>query len=410
MNFVKLSLISSLLCFNISAMAGWSSGGGELLRDQINPWFLANTKTVKYCIQIDEKNFGITLDSARSKVQKSILFWKDQLKDLAYSNPPDSKNDFRLGTQNFIEENCSSDTDLVFQLGTLTDEQKQRLVQIDDLIGVTIRTDYDKVNLKGKGFIYIAPEQGPLKPVSSDIIQNMWSTEDGVFLFPVLIHELGHVFGLRHDDNVEFMSEDFVEDLLAKSSISLQMMIYKNFIEGDWKNYSLFVFNPFKQIKEIFIYSCSYIPIEAQKNRTLATKNINREEDRTAISNRFFGIDSNGICSRQRIADGKFIVEAIYKNNKEWQLVGEMDLKSTAYGFNDKTPVSLWLTKEQTVFQGLSQDNDKVPMASMITELLYKGDYVTKDQKIKRKMILTAKPSGIKNVTGTMDGDVHTGL
>ena len=410
MNFVKLSLISSLLCFNISAMAGWSSGGGELLRDQINPWFLSNTKTVKYCIQIDEKNFGITLDSARSKVQKSILFWKDQLKDLAYSNPPDSKNDFRLGTQNFIEENCSSDTDLVFQLGTLTDEQKQRLVQIDDLIGVTIRTDYDKVNLKGKGFIYIAPEQGPLKPVSSDIIQNMWSTEDGVFLFPVLIHELGHVFGLRHDDNVEFMSEDFVEDLLAKSSANLNAIIYNNFLNGDWKNYSLFVFNPHKQKNDIWQLYCSSTPIDQKKSKSRISKKTHQEEGRYKISNRFFGIDDKALCSRQRVADGKFIVEVRYQNNQDWVVIGEMNLKNTAYGFNDKTPVSLWLPKEQTVFQGLSQDNDKVPMASMITELLYKGDYVTKDQKIKRKMILTAKPSGIKNVTGTMDGDVHTGL
>ncbi len=53
----QLCFLLTLLAFP-TLWAGWTSGGGELLRTAINPWFIQNTKVVHYCVLADEKNFG----------------------------------------------------------------------------------------------------------------------------------------------------------------------------------------------------------------------------------------------------------------------------------------------------------------------------------------------------------------
>ena len=71
-------------------------------------------------------------------------------------------------------------------------------------IGTTVRTEFDGVQLRGKGFIYISPENGPYAlsgpgPFGA-IIENRWGFAGGKLLELALIHELGHVFGIRHVD------------------------------------------------------------------------------------------------------------------------------------------------------------------------------------------------------------------
>ena len=184
-SFITGSVFTGMTLLGAIGHAGWSSGGGELIRDANNPWFLSNTKDVKYCIQIDEKNFGQTKQQVRERIGKALQFWQIQLKDLEYLEFGLTHFDSRIGTQNFKEELCSDKTDIVFQFGILTAEQKENLKNLSKTIGITVRTDYDEVNMKGKGFVYIAQEAGALKPTVDDKIEKMCSSFDGKLLFPV---------------------------------------------------------------------------------------------------------------------------------------------------------------------------------------------------------------------------------
>jgi guanylate kinase len=65
-----------------------------------------------------------------------------------------------------ILDDCNNSADLKFQLGFLTEDQKKEITNYKQLLGVAYRTSYDQVNLKGQGFIYIAPEKGPNRPLS----------------------------------------------------------------------------------------------------------------------------------------------------------------------------------------------------------------------------------------------------
>lgn len=158
-----ISIISFSLCQDILA-GGWSSGGGgELLKDARNPWFLSNIKEVTYCLKIDEAKFGVPLSVAKENLIKAINFWKTEFQVVNPSEGETSKiNPVRLATQIFKEVNCNQNVDITFQFGILSKEQKKFLQDPTKFGAITIRTNYNKQILKGTGFVYISPESGPL--------------------------------------------------------------------------------------------------------------------------------------------------------------------------------------------------------------------------------------------------------
>ena len=81
------------------------------------------------------------------------------------------------------------------------------------VIAAAVRTDYDPVNLRGKGFVYVSPERGRLAPGLPGLIPERWSDEKGLFE-KVLIHEIGHVFGIKHLDRT-IMDYEYVESVVS---------------------------------------------------------------------------------------------------------------------------------------------------------------------------------------------------
>jgi hypothetical protein len=195
------------------AQAAWSSGGGgEIIKDARNPWFLQNTPSVDVCIIHDAEHFDIgALESSdlEEMVQDALSYWKYEFSKAFTPWPA-----VRVATQRFrvvdlitidksgIVKSCAPTTDLTIQFGYLNSEQQNYLRErgqgTKDFISFAIRTSYDPVNLRGKGFIYFAADSGDLKFEGPDLVTKPWSMGTGGLIHAALKHELGHVFGIPH--------------------------------------------------------------------------------------------------------------------------------------------------------------------------------------------------------------------
>ena len=194
--------------FSMVAFGGWSSGGGELFKDQNNPWFVKNTSAVNFCVEIDEANFGLSRAEAEYQLKQALVFWK---KNMAAAK---GENTVGIAKQNFVIGECSNTTDLRVQFGVLTQPQQDYFKTPQKFVSSIVRTSYDTVNLKGKGFLYVSPQFGPLRMQSGrDSVEQPWSMNHGNILGFVLAHELGHMFGYTHSmaSLIFLMAEEFPE-------------------------------------------------------------------------------------------------------------------------------------------------------------------------------------------------------
>ncbi|MGZ6442048.1 MAG: hypothetical protein ACXWRU_18470 [Pseudobdellovibrionaceae bacterium] len=221
---MKLKLLIQLIFLFFSplvfAEGGWSSGGGELLKDARNPWFLNNTTDVYYCVSIDEQNFGATRDVALEKINQAIKFWQGEFSGAVLGHSAKIGN-LQIASQKFHEIECNDQVDIRFQFGTLNKTQIKYLKTPSEFAAVSVRTSYRKKDMKGKGFVYISPVKGPLAYNPEGVAQNAWTLDEGNLLYLTLLHELGHVFGLPHMGSLgDLMSESYVEFILTQAKIS----------------------------------------------------------------------------------------------------------------------------------------------------------------------------------------------
>jgi len=197
------SLMTTQIVLGGNLHAGNSSaGGGVISKYANNPWFLnANTTKIKYCIKSDI--FPYSDAELDHFVQKGFAFWQAQIAG--------GDSQARIGAQTFVAS-CDGDVDIQFQFGFLTPEQKQAIPDYRDFLSFANRTAYDKVTLRGKGYIYVAPETGPDRPDADYILPNQWTFCQGCVLEESIKHELGHVFGVPHyGDKFDLMGESHLE-------------------------------------------------------------------------------------------------------------------------------------------------------------------------------------------------------
>lgn len=218
--FRCIALLS--LIYPLTLKAGNStSGGGWITGDTSNPWFLENTKQVRYCIKVDSANFGLSQDRIAELIHTSFEEWREEFK---FGRPMGTVIDqdpaiyISLMTQDFVlETSCNDKTDIVFQFGVLDKDQAAYLQKPRQLVAATVRTDYDEENLRGKGYIYFTPQQGALRPDSDSFGDDFWSYHEGILLGRVITHELGHVFGIpHHGPNWSVMSGSYPEAIIKK--------------------------------------------------------------------------------------------------------------------------------------------------------------------------------------------------
>lgn len=214
-----MKLISLIFLFLLqSAIAGsdggWVSSGGELFKDAHNPWFVKNTKQVYFCILSDQQTLSQTSEDLPKVIEEALAFWKNEFSKTVSQETPGR---FDLGGQDFIQVDCKDEkVDLRFLFGfsTLSADEIKYLVKPEKYIGVSVRTAYDKVNLKAKGFVYIASDRGEhAYENNGTLTQEAWRNKK--LLQYALMHELGHVFGFPHTGS-GLMSEVFLDQLLNK--------------------------------------------------------------------------------------------------------------------------------------------------------------------------------------------------
>lgn len=364
-----------------AALAAWSSGGGELIKDSHNPWFLQNVERVRYCIIRDENHFqlnekeGFPLDTL---VSKAIQFWKDEF-SRAHNPLGNEKDGVRVATQEFTLVDCSKDVDIKFQFGFLypsqLKEMKEQGLDPREHVSFAIRTEYDQVNLKGKGFIYLAADSGPLKPNSDEILDHPWAEGSGAYIYKILVHELGHIFGLQHQSDVfSFMAPEFPESLVNKTS--------RGGANTSPYSYYLPSFFKFTQLKDVAM--CINLEIQP-------------------VAARFFGISKDWDCYETRLI-----------NESEMEIWGVNDDKQDLIGSAKFTPedaarfdfpVRVWLPDQQKIYPPNSQRHGRSLFGPMIKHSNLKGVYKNKDSNIERQISVYLSPIlGWNKIAGIMDG------
>lgn len=220
----SLALASYLACS--PALAGdWASGGGEVILDTQNPWFLQNTQTVDVCLIWDKDHFhpvDQTMDGLKTRFDQSIAYWK---RELARSWVVGRV--LSVGTQDFRVTEVNELTggrqptasflakDLRIQFGWLSQEQidffDTRMGGVQKYLAATVRTSYEPIQMRGQGFIYLKPDTGPLSAQAVGIVQNPWGLGQGYLTNHALLHELGHMFGVPHKALESVMGVDHLE-------------------------------------------------------------------------------------------------------------------------------------------------------------------------------------------------------
>lgn len=228
-------LVLILWLWMVPAHARWVSTGGELIKDSHNPWFLPqNTTQINYCMQVSPISVSISEERAAVLVERAFTYWISEFKRV---RPYFSEGMFSyLGEPSLKQIPCTGTEDVKFQLGfdTLTFQQR-RFIKNNSakFLTLAVRTDYDEVNLKGRGFVFVASDIGPRRfKGEKGGIERPWSTEG--LLYRVLLHEVGHVFGIPHVDNGVF---EFGRSLKNPYIISIMSSYYPEFILKNPENY-----------------------------------------------------------------------------------------------------------------------------------------------------------------------------
>lgn len=359
-----------------SAHAGWTSGGGELVRDSKNPWFVKSATTVTYCVEIDEANFGQSRQRAEQLIKVAFDGWKQEFKNQVGV----TGYDWRIATQDFVlvPQCVEGRTDIRFQFGTLTGEQMRELDDPTRFVGITVRTHYDKKAMRGKGFVYISPAYGPLKLDREDMTESPWTLRSGGLLYLVLLHEIGHIFGVPHVDRpYTLMGERYPE----------------------------------------YILSAKAAPYHADYGATLPTPSIFKfhggdfkltlcGEGGPNLRHKLFGLKPEHECFGHSLLNNKLVISG-NKFGAPPEVVGEAELQRFD-GLIDVDPVMhIWLPKEQTVFPRIPGGPLAAgPLKQSLSR--FKGIYRSKDGAIQREVFVLAEPGRGYQIGGVYEGKVFT--
>jgi len=215
---------------------GWSGNGGGSRDESDNIWFIGDS-SIKYCFSKDSQ-FPLSGIELSELISSSITEWMKFFKDynlvdndLAGGYTRERMNSFQFHdsqnrklTTEFIYTNDCSEARLQFLFGI---ENKvisnYKKYATDHPYGLAVRQKYDHKNYAHSGIIWI---------------DNF--TKDKKEIKHMLLHELGHIFGMKHD-SVPVMDEEMIKFLGKKKEFRSQFI---GKIESDAWTYGLKVNHP----------------------------------------------------------------------------------------------------------------------------------------------------------------------
>jgi hypothetical protein len=201
---------------------GWSGNGGGPNRVQDNPWFLGD-EPVRYCIRLSTDH-PLSMTAAHAMTQRSLMAWQAFFRK--YQIGPGRVNDPRLQSLQlqmslaFTPVTCP-EAELEIYLGT--DNESIRLyreMNESDGPGLALRRSYDHKVHRQQGYIWI---------------QNF--TRDPRKIEHILLHELGHIFGMKHDS--VFVMDRRIGPWLQKVSDADPALRFLGKIEADFWPFDL---------------------------------------------------------------------------------------------------------------------------------------------------------------------------
>ena len=388
-----ISKLMTILFLPLVSYAGWVGGGGGFIRDSENPWFLKNTQVVQYCIKIDEKNFGIDRELASERITQAIEYWKKELA-ISRTNWP-AQDEMGIGTQKFIEVNCSSSADVEFLLGMLPDEEAPGDWMPTSFIGVTIRTQYDQENMRGKGFIYISPGSGPLKYKNKELVDNAWTIAEGHVFQTIVMHELGHMFGLSHENGnntSHLMHRSYPEMLLNKENWDAESRL-------DSEKY-IKIFNPaiFKYRPENSdFWTCVGAIMTGPEQKDAPKFLLLGETSNTEFWGdrmKFFEVlevPEEQPCLWNRIFENKVEILLNKISGQPSVLLGTAKIEWEDNWFSDNALISIWLPPAQKVIPVTEWAPMFISAGHRREYSKFKGTYVSVDGKVKREIFGRAR-------------------
>lgn len=328
---------------------GWVSGGGEILKDSGNPWFIENTKEVKWCVLHNPQHFNRDKKSLINLVNTAIDGWQLDIKRAGSLVMPGGTP--KIGTQKFIyQDKCAAETDIRFQFGVLTGKQIEKIGDPTKYLALSRRTSYDQKLLRGKGFFYFSADSGPLKFSGNHIIENPWGIKNGIFLFLALNHELGHLFGVPHSQTFsmhDLMSKGFLSYALSKqyhNRVANQYRLLKNFPSH------------FDVSERAFVQTACY-PIQFPQKLY-----------------HFFNIRSDKKCLHLYVKNNKL---TLLSGDNEYdfnQKIKVINMKKT--NVENLSSVYLFVTGDQSLF-GFNQAFPYLPIGTSKIAISYEGDLQT---------------------------------
>ncbi|MGE0631739.1 MAG: matrixin family metalloprotease [Pseudobdellovibrionaceae bacterium] len=182
------------------AAGGTSSGGGEFITSEENPWFIGESP-VRYCIQIENTGFSVSSKIIKARLAEVFSTWKQTvnfLKPIPTTSNILDGNPKNLTTQ-FIEERCQPSTEIVFAFGTHAAEIQEILKQHARFtIAFAKQISMNEKTGRAKGIVWLAADKGKNIFQGPKSGTDFWSA--GAALYNVLSHELGHVYGFNHSE------------------------------------------------------------------------------------------------------------------------------------------------------------------------------------------------------------------
>ena len=195
---------------------GWSSGGGGFHRGVNNIWYLGD-RSVQYCIGSDP-SYPLELEKLEEMVKQGLNEWGNFFKKYKLDKESVSLN-FSRRFVPLIQKKLKPSLKFEYIGVCPKDNQKinERLhflfgvkhkvvesfkkVSSENSLGLAIRKKYNHSTLRNGGLIWISSDLKGEKRIKH-----------------LLLHELGHVFGMRHD-SVFVMNEDVAYELRDNESL-----------------------------------------------------------------------------------------------------------------------------------------------------------------------------------------------